>query len=254
MFKFFKRKNNEPLTYKQEQVRVILTDFRPKYLFYKDIIDDKSIEHCVPYKNFDFICIADTHGCLLSKNDDFNNLVKELEQGCDAIILLGDIRQDELSIIVNLNNGRFPLLAVKGNHDDMNQFEDFPQIIDLDKNVVEINDLKVAGLCGSIKYKGCEFPSYTQQESIDAVSNIERADILITHAKLYIESDDNIPSYNCHVGLLGSTKYFYENRCFLNIHGHDHHKSFDDTISLINRGKSICVYGVERINISNINS
>lgn len=240
MFEFLKKKKN-----KEPFGLVTPYEYNPKKNTF-EIYFDKEILPCKLKENLNMICIADTHGELL-KEENKQKLDKMLNDGCDIIICLGDIRKDELRIICELNKKRFPIIAVKGNHDDMNQFDEFEDITDVNNNIFEINNIKIIGMHGSIKYKGYEYPSYTQEESLELAKTMPNANILITHAHLWEEEDKNKSEYDCHIGLAGATKYFYDNQCFLNIHGHDHKYSNDDTKTLINNGKSMGVYRIERI-------
>ena len=101
---------------------------------------DEDVQVCNPVKPINMICIADTHGCLLDKSgEDYLTLIDEINKGCDIVVLLGDIRKDELRLICGLIDDKFPIIAVKGNHDDLNQFDEFPSIIDIHKKVYEFN-------------------------------------------------------------------------------------------------------------------
>lgn len=197
---------------------------------------------CKPIKNTKLLCIADTHDLLkwdFSMRDKLNNLIKTNDY--DAICLLGDITREEIEIIIEYNNSKFPIIGIKGNHDDKNQFINFPEIINLNENIVTINGIKYAGMDGSIKYNKNRDNCKTQEESLLSVEKIPLdADVLITHTKLY-DSDD-INKSNSHIGLIGTAKYFYENRCFLNIHGHLHYNYFK---KLPNKGIECCVYKIQ---------
>lgn len=243
----FKKKNKKILGYsgpileKKEE-----TLYNPIYNNYEELF--KNISSCKKEKHINMLCIADTHGCLLfSANGIKEKLEKELNDGCDVVICLGDIRKDELRIINNIVKDRFPIIGIKGNHDDFNQFEEYPNIIDLNCKTIEINDVKIAGLSGCIKYKDNDDICYTQNESLKVIKEIPEADILITHAHMYRANDKYKSEYDCHIGLVGALKYFYDNKCFLNIHGHDHLNSELDTEIRKNNGKSIGVYQIERI-------
>lgn len=206
--------------------------------------------------NIDMICVSDTHGCLLNREgEDYKKLVKELNNKCDIVVLLGDIRKDELRIICDLVNKQFPIVAVKGNHDDYNQFDNFDDIVDIHNNVFEIKGIKIIGIQGCVSpYKlKCNSLYITQEESLELAQKMKPANIVISHACPY-DRDCNLDvdaySYDCHIGLLGTLKYFYDNGCFLNLHGHNHNTSKEDNKRMLNGGRSISIYKVERIKIS----
>lgn len=214
-----------------------------------DIFFDDNYEKCEEFnKHINIIFLADTHGELLKKEEEYNKLKQFINDGCDVIISLGDVRQDELEILCELNNDKYPILAVKGNHDELNQFDNFPNIIDINNKLVEINGVKFIGLEGSIKYKEYSYPSYTQEESLIMVDDMPAADILISHAKCWVYDDINMGT-NCHVGLIGNTKYLLKNRCSLNFHGHNHKQYETEIHTLSNGSVSYGVYLVEKISI-----
>lgn len=239
MFKKKKNKNKEPFglvkTYEYHRTQ--------KY----DIFFDDNYPSCDEFnKHINIIFLADTHGELLKKDEEYNKLKDYINDGCDVIISLGDVRQDELKILCELNNKKYPILAVKGNHGELNQFDDFPEIIDNNNNMVKINDVSFIGIEGSIKYKGYDYPSFTQEESLILSEDMEKADILISHAKCWVD-EDNLMGTNCHIGLAGNTKYMLKNCCSLNFHGHNHKKYGTEIHTLSNGSISYGLYLVERI-------
>ena len=217
-------------------------------IYFKDEINE-----CVGINDIDMICISDTHGCLLNKDgEDYKRLVFELNNKCDVVILLGDIRKDELRIICNLVNRNFPIIAVKGNHDDYNQFNNFDDIIDIHNNVFEIKGIKFIGIQGCVSpYKlKCDSLYITQEDSLEFSEKMEHANVIISHACPYDRDcnlDSSAYSYDCHIGLLGTLKYFYDNRCFLNLHGHNHNTSKEDNKKMLNKGYSVSIYKIERV-------
>ena len=86
------------------------------------------------------------------------------------------------------------------------------------------------------------FPSFTHQESIDFLKNLDEVDILLSHDRPFlIDYKDSV-----HDGLKGITKYLYEKRVPYNIHGHLHKNEENE---LINGTKVIGVYGCELIEL-----
>lgn len=187
------------------------------------------------------LCIADTHGNILKTDMDF---LKEKFDDIDVVICLGDIRKDELKIICSIS--KTDILAIKGNHDNRNQFDEFSNIINIHKNLFTFNDIKIIGLEGSIKYNNYVV-AYTQEESIKIAKNMPQgADILITHSHMYCEDDKKLSEYDSHIGLKGSRYYFDYNNC-VNIHGHDHIET------TLKNSKELCVYGFQKVLYNNNN-
>lgn len=162
------------------------------------------------------LCIADTHGSLYQKEEELKQCI---DISPDVIICMGDIRRDELQIIMK-HKGYIPCVGIKGNHDDVNQFDDI-DITDINGRIAVINGVKIAGIEGSLRYKE-DMPGFTQGESIAFAQKMEQgADLLVTHSHMYRKDDLARSEYDVHMGLLGSRQYFNKNRC-VNIHGHDH--------------------------------
>ena len=242
------KKKNEPFRYIPPQIIKTEDAYSYENFFIKYEHLFKQVPPCKQPKNINIIAIADTHGCLLfAANGSLQKLRNELNQGCDVVVCLGDIRKDELKIIEAEVNNRYPIIGISGNHDDIDQFEDTPNIINLHMKTIKIKDITIAGFEGTIRYKIGEGAFYTQEECLNEIKKMPPADILITHAHMYRENDKYKSKYDCHIGFVGTLKYFYDNRCFLNIHGHDHLKSDCDTQILKNGGQSIGIYQIERI-------
>ena len=71
---------------------------------------------------------------------------------------------------------------------------------------------------------------------------MEKADILVTHDKPFIEDMHN----PAHDGLKGITEYIYKNHIGIHIHGHLHEEGEQ---ILKNGTKSICIYMAKLIEI-----
>lgn len=171
---------------------------------------------CKTDKSLRMLCIADTHGDMLMMTSD--SIIDKFRD-VDVVICVGDIRKDELKVISRLSKNK--ILAIKGNHDSVNQFDELPEIIDIHNNMVDINGVNIIGIEGSIKYNDCVV-GFSQKESLHLAKSMQKgADILISHSHMYCKDDAELGPYNSHVGLKGTRYYFRHNRC-VNIHGHDH--------------------------------
>ena len=75
------------------------------------------------------------------------------------------------------------------------------------------------GMQGSFRYKPSKFPSFSQKESIEFLSDREAVDILVSHDMGFSSESINDPA---HQGLFGITYYLYKNKVPYHIHGHIH--------------------------------
>lgn len=205
----FKRKNYEEILYKKYGTANKIQRYNLKLLF-----------------------IADTHNCL----KDGNEILKYIQEqkDYDYCILLGDHSAsdiEEILKVIPLNK----ICGILGNHDSWNKY-DIYGITNISGKVINIKGIRIAGISGGHKYKNSnEYVLYTHEESIQIANNIEKADILITHDKPFIQDNHN----SAHDGLKGITEYIYKNHIALHIHGHLHENKEE---ILRNGTKSICLY------------
>lgn len=205
----FKRKNYEDVLYKKYGTANKIQRYNLKLLF-----------------------IADTHNCL----KDGNEILKYIQEqkDYDYCILLGDHSEsdiEEILKVIPLNK----ICGILGNHDSWNKY-DIYGITNISGKVIDIKGIRIAGISGGHKYKNSnEYVLYTHEESIQIANNIEKADILITHDKPFIQDNHN----SAHDGLKGITEYIYKNHIALHIHGHLHENKEE---ILRNGTKSICLY------------
>ena len=182
--------------------------------------------------NLKLLFIADTHNCL----KDGNEILKYIQEqkDYDYCILLGDHSAsdiEEILKVIPLNK----ICGILGNHDSWNKY-DIYGITNISGKVIDIKGIRIAGISGGHKYKNSnEYVLYTHEESIQIANNIEKADILITHDKPFIQDNHN----SAHDGLKGITEYIYKNHIALHIHGHLHENKEE---ILRNGTKSICLY------------
>jgi len=214
--------------------------FNKKDKFEKKLL--KKYGKCKEYITYGLkiLTISDTHNCLTSKNELVNYLKSIKQSDYDMCLLLGDISGIDLDIIKNIipNN---KLYGIVGNHDSKNALE-VNNIKNINGQVIECKGVKIAGIMGSNRYKSGDYGMMTQEECLDLVKNMERADILVSHDKAYVlDRNDNV-----HDGLKGITEYIYRHRVPLHIHGHLHEEMQE---ILMNGTKSIGVYEVKLMEV-----
>lgn len=175
---------------------------------------------------------------------------QKLKMDNDCIVLLGDIKKYELNFILEQNNGNLPVIGIKGNHDLLNQFADFPEIINVHNHVQEVLGITwigIEGCCVPYLYRDNNFCEYTQEDIKSLCKDYPRdVDILLTHASL--ESGRKESSYNYYEGLTAGKKYFKKSHAKINLHGHLHQTSEECRKSYMFK-QSIGVYMAERISI-----
>ena len=184
--------------------------------------------------NIRIMFIADTHDTLYYHKE-MQEFIKN-EPNVDVYILLGDHSAWECDFFKeNIPNDK--LFGIVGNHDPWNRLTD-SGITDINKKVININGIKIAGLAGSTKYKEGNYGMYSQEEALEIAENLEKADILITHDKPYLEEENDY----VHNGLKGITYYIYKNKVPYHFHGHLH---FESERILKNGTKSQCIYKIK---------
>lgn len=160
------------------------------------------------------LLISDTHGdlSLETKLQSFLKSIKEYDLCC----ILGDISDNDYKIILEVVP-KNKIVALLGNHDRYGLIEE-KGLYNLNGKTIKVNGLTIGGIEGSFKYKDEHFPSFTHEESISFIKKLPKVDILLSHDKPYICNNYDL----VHDGLKGITKYIYENKVPINIHGHIH--------------------------------
>lgn len=215
-----------------------------KGLFSKKKIENRDYESLLKNngvktldKDIDLLIISDTHGDL-ALNKEMQKKLKNRKY--DLCCILGDIHDNDYDVILN-NIPKEKIIAILGNHDRFNLLNEHG-LDNFNGKIININGIKIGAIQGSFKYKEEIFPSFTHEESIDFLNSLSDVDILISHDKPFIFDYKDL----AHDGLKGITKYIYEKRVPINIHGHIH-KSY---LGELKNGTQIKgVYCVELIKI-----
>lgn len=219
-----------------------LSKYDDRWKYYAEYIESQT-QQCSKIENsISILVIADTHNNILHK--DLIQFVKDNVDEADIVAYLGDISRSSLTQFVEIVGDKKTQIGVLGNHDEMDLYEN-TSIISIHSNIHISGEIKIAGMEGSIKYKNLDYPAYTHQESLEIAKHIPSANILISHDVPYF-SKSNIPTN--HKGMIGISKYIYDNRISINIHGHTH---TNDCMLLPNGCCSIGVYLSSLIKIEN---
>ena len=183
------------------------------------------------------LVIADTHGDL-SINKDLCKKIKGTDY--DLCCILGDISDYDFKVIFKYIP-KDKIVAILGNHDRFSLLEEHG-LNNYNGKEIKINGIRIGTIQGSYRYKNESFPSFNHEESIDFLKNMPEVDILLSHDKPFTY-DNNDPA---HDGLKGITKYLYEKRIPISVHGHNHKSSINE---LKNGTQVKGVYCVELLTI-----
>lgn len=185
----------------------------------------------------DILFLADLHDI------NYDNLNKIRDLKYDICILLGDIPKSGLNYIKTLiSNDK--LYGITGNHDTFSLLEQ-SDIVDLNLKTITINNIKIAGISGGVKYKHGMYAMLTQNDMLEKIKNLEKCDLLISHETGYHYIRDDL----AHEGFLGIDKYIQENNPKYNIFGHYHENLYFEKYNT----KCICVYQCSIFNCENGN-
>lgn len=160
------------------------------------------------------LCFSDLHVI----NSAELSFLSNINNSYDAVIFLGDISDNILEYIVEILPKDKPKIGILGNHDDFNAFEGLP-IENINGGFIEVNGFTFAGIEGSFKYKNSTFPAFEQIESILFTSQLQKADVILSHTSPFGVNERDT---HAHVGLLGISQYITRNKPLWNIHGHQH--------------------------------
>lgn len=184
------------------------------------------------------LLISDLHICT-----DVMKLKEILkENDYDCVLLLGDNAEYDMNII-NENAKDVPILSVLGENNSYRDYDNIKnnKIIDIHASLYKLNEFTVVGIDGSNKYKISNNPMHYQEEILDLVETLPKADILISHtgpANIITSlNDDDISSH----GFKGINKFISLKKPKYHFFGH-YHKYSDHYFW--SGTKSYCIYGV----------
>lgn len=202
----------------------------------------KKYGKCKPLTNFGLkiLFITDTHNCL-AYNSEYVTYLNNLKQSdYDICLILGDISSQDFDVIKNVIPDE-KLFGIIGNHNSLDSLL-IHGIKNINGKVIECKGVKIGAIMGSNRYKSGDYGMMTHSESIILDSNMEEADILVSHDRAYIRDSGDM----AHDGLKGITDYIYRNHVPLHIHGHLH-EEFEEILK--NGTKSICLYKIKLLEI-----
>jgi len=221
------------------------------FSFFKSKINSKGpkIDESRLYKKYgncrkfsyhiNLLIISDTHG-LLAYNEEYQDKLINIKN-YDLCCALGDITYNDYEIILKYVP-KEKIVALLGNHDEFDILK-YYGLKDLNGNIITVNGIRIGGIQGSYKYKPENFPSFTHEESIKFLNQMDEVDILLSHTGPYFDNNNTDLVHN---GLKGITEYLYRNRVPYNIHGHNH---INTDLYLRNGTKVIERYFIEEVHI-----
>lgn len=140
----------------------------------------------------------------------------------ECVISCGDLKASYLSFLVTML--AVPVFYVHGNHDKQYLTKP-PEGCDcIDGKVINFKGLRIAGLGGSIEYKGGPF-QYTEEKMYKRTKKLIRTarkpiDIFVTHSPTYGLGDD--PASQCHVGFKCFYQLYTSLKPQVHLYGHNH--------------------------------
>ena len=185
------------------------------------------------------LCIADTHGAFKVYHPEKPVLPGEI----DAVLLLGDIYEDDLFLIFQMFNG-LPIYAVCGNHESPDMYTRHNVPVIHESTNAFIKNYTITGWSGTYCYKEGIPVSYDQKQGLQEEKKMPKADIFISHDVPYKAYDKGL--VDSHPGLIGIRQYLEHRKCKLHIHGHIHDSGH---ITRIKGIPSMCVYTMAYIKI-----
>jgi len=159
--------------------------------------------------------MAPLHALVLADEAPYVPLEQLLtEHRVDVVVALGDLTREELAPLRHFDGRK---LGVHGNHDTGDEFDD-AGIEDVHLKAVDLDGRTVGGFSGSHRYRGAGRFAWTQEESVAALRDFGRVDILLAHSPPLGVNDDTGDA--AHEGLVGLRDYVGRTRPSLVLHGH----------------------------------
>ena len=119
----------------------------------------------------------------------WGELCQEALRGVDLILSAGDLPAKYLSFLTCFTDA--PIVYVHGNHDDRYEKDPPEGCLNADGKIVQIKDVRILGLGGSIRYRPDGVNMYSEKEMAARISALKRKiratggfDILLTHAPI----------------------------------------------------------------------
>ena len=140
----------------------------------------------------------------------------------DCVISCGDLKSSYLSFLVTML--AVPVFYVHGNH-DRHYLEKPPEGCDsLEDRVVTFKGIRIAGLGGSVEYRGGPF-QYTEAKMQKRVKKLIKSakkpiDIFVSHSPTYELGDE--PDSSCHVGFRCFYSIYDMLQPRIHLYGHNH--------------------------------
>lgn len=143
----------------------------------------------------------------------------------ECVISCGDLDSNYLSFLVTML--AVPVFYVHGNHDKKYLIKP-PEGCDcIENQVINFRGVRIAGLGGSIEYKGGPF-QYTEDKMKKRVKKLIRSskapiDIFVSHSPTYRLGDD--PTSQCHIGFHCFYSIYDTLKPKYHLYGHNHFTS-----------------------------
>ncbi len=143
-------------------------------------------------------------------------------KGIDCVISCGDLKSSYLSFLVTML--AVPVFYVHGNH-DKHYLTNPPEGCDcIEDTVVNFRNLRIAGLGGSMEYRGGVF-QYTEEKMQKRAKKLLKAcktpiDIFVSHSPTFGIGDDQ--NSHCHCGFKCFYSIYDELRPTYHLYGHNH--------------------------------
>ena len=140
----------------------------------------------------------------------------------ECVISCGDLKSSYLSFLVTML--AVPVFYVHGNHDRQYLVRP-PEGCDcIEDKVINFKGIRIAGLGGSIEYKGGPF-QYTEEKMQKRVKKLIRSskvpiDIFVSHSPTYELGDD--PTSQCHIGFHCFYSIYDILKPKYHLYGHNH--------------------------------
>ncbi len=134
--------------------------------------------------------------------------ILELYKQADVFITTGDLRYNDFGGI-EAYEPKIPGFGVYGNHDDGCNYLETNKIENVHNKIVKLNNIKIGGFRGCLRYNSREM-QFTEQQAEEFANNFPYVDILLLHAGPKGLLDD--PSDAVHEGSSSIRRYVDEKK------------------------------------------